>query len=63
MHGWAEGQETVFTLPSLSRKRFDLESSSLNQFVAYSNPNLISFLDLTYCARVRAEGALFTHLI
>ena len=63
MRGWAEGQETVFTLPSLTRKRFDLESSSLNQFVAYSNPNSISFLDLTYCARVRVEGALLTNLI
>ena len=63
MRGRAEGQKTVFVLPSLSRKRFDVESSSLNQFVAKRNPNLISLFDLTYCAHERAEGALFTQLL
>ena len=63
MCGWAEGQKTDFTLLSLTRKWFDVESSNLNQFVASSNPNLISFLDLTYCAHVRAKDALFTQLL
>ena len=34
VRGWAEGQKTVFTLLSLTRKRFDVASSNLNQFVA-----------------------------
>ena len=57
--GRAEGRKTVFTVPSLNRERFDVESSTLRHFVAQQNPHPTSYSDLTYCASVRAEGPLF----
>ena len=32
--GRAEGRKTVFTIPSLTREQFDVESSTLRHFVA-----------------------------
>ena len=34
VRGSAEGRKTVFTIPSLTRERFDVESSTLRHFVA-----------------------------
>ena len=34
VRGRAEGRITVFTLPSLTQKRFDVEGSTLRHFVA-----------------------------
>ena len=51
--------KTVFTVPSLTRERFDLESSTLQHFVAQQNPHPTDYSDLPKCESVRAEGPRF----
>ena len=42
----AEGQKTVFTIPSLTREQFEIESSTLRHFVTWSILNLRNHIDL-----------------
>ena len=63
VRGRAEGWISVFTLPSLTQKRFDVEGSTLRHFIAWSNPNSKSYLDLKCCVLVRVEGPLFSQLL
>ena len=61
--GGPKAENPVFTLPSLTRKRFDVECPNLRHVVARSNSNLKSYLDLTYCTCVRVECPLFNQLL
>ena len=57
--GRAEGQKTEFTLPSLTRERFDLGSSTLRHFVAKSIPRSIITSNFKQYMSGRAQGPMF----
>ena len=59
VRGRAEGQKTVFTLPSLTQERFDLGSSTLRHFVAKSIPHSMITSNFKQYMSGRAQGPMF----
>ena len=57
--GRAEGQKTEFTLPYLTRERFDLGSSTLRHFVAKNIPHSMITSNFKQNMSLRAQGPMF----